>query len=271
MKQQRLKKFYLFFSSIFIFILHLPFVFAKNRPAEVAKPVESRVETTVVKEPVVIIKPSKNTIESNVSLIYDSLRLHLMGLSHQAFQVAMQGFNSLIKAGKFTNNKIISIVDFSQPSSKKRLFVIDLDKMKVMFNTYVAHGINSGKEFANEFSNRPQSNKSSLGFYQTSDTYMGKNGYSLHLHGLEKGINDNADKRDIVIHGADYVNEQLIQEQGYIGRSWGCPAVPEKLNKPIINTIKNGSCLFIYGADKNYQIHSGILKEATAMADNSLN
>ena len=98
--------------------------------------------------------------------IYDSLRLNLMGLSQQAFQCAMQGFDYLLKAGKITNDKIISIVDFSQPSYKKRLFVIDLEKYKVVFNTYVAHGVNSGKEYAEQFSNRPESNQSSLGFYE---------------------------------------------------------------------------------------------------------
>ena len=98
------------------------------------------------------------------------------------------------------------------------------------------------------------------------DTYNGKNGYSLHLQGLEKGINDNADNRAIVMHGADYVSENLIHSQGYIGRSWGCPAVPEKLHKPIINKIKNGTCLFIYSPDKNYLVHSKILQDAVGMA-----
>ena len=103
------------------------------------------------------------------------------------------------------------------------------------------------------------------------DTYNGKNGYSLHLLGLEKGINDNADSRAIVMHGAEYVSEDYIQSQGYIGRSWGCPAVPEKLHKPIINKIKNGTCLFIYSPDKSYLLHSKILKEATEMAYNNNN
>ena len=112
---------------------------------------------------------------------------------------------------------------------------------------------------ASNFSNALQSYKSSLGFYQTLGTYMGGHGYSLRLEGLEKGINDNANRRDIVIHGAPYVNESLIRSQGYIGRSWGCPALPENLNKPIINTIKNGTCLFIYGNNKSYVKRSKII------------
>ncbi len=223
--------------------------------------------TTTASNATLIVPASGNAL----SHIYDSLRLNLMGLSQQAFQYAMHGFDYLVKAGKITNDKIISIVDFSQPSYKKRLFVIDLHTCKVVFNTYVAHGVNSGKEFAEQFSNRPESNQSSLGFYETLDTYIGKNGYSLHLQGLEKGFNDNADNRAIVMHGADYVSEEYIQSQGYIGRSWGCPAVPEKLHKPIINKIKNGTCLFIFSPNKNYLIHSQLLKQAEAMAYNSKN
>ena len=129
----------------------------------------------------------------------------------------------------------------------------------MLFNTYVAHGQNSGKEFANRFSNAPESFQSSLGFYETSETYQGKNGYSMHLTGLEKGINDKADQRAIVMHGAPYVSENYIHSQGYIGRSWGCPAVPEKHNKPIIDRIKNGTCLFIYAGNKTYSRKSKIL------------
>ena len=245
----------------------MPFVFAKNKPKGEPVPAENKIE--------VLASANSNLVAATApggnafGKLYDSLRLNFMGLSQQAFQYAMQGFDYLSKAGKIANDRVISIVDFSQPSSKKRLFIIDLDRQKVVFNTYVAHGVNSGKEYAEQFSNRPESNQSSLGFYETMDTYNGKNGYSLHLQGLEKGINDNADSRAIVMHGADYVSEGFIQSQGYLGRSWGCPAVPEKLHKPIINTIKNGTCLFIYSPNKNYFIHSKILKDAAAMAFNN--
>jgi len=260
MKKQSIKKFYFFFSSIFIFILHIPFVFAKNKPVATAKPESAKIETLVSNDFATTVVPVKS--ENAVGAIYDSLRLNIMGLSKQAFQCAMHGFDYLVRAGKITNDKIISIADFSLPSSKKRLFIIDLSQNKILFNTYVAHGVNSGKEYASQFSNRPESNQSSPGFYETMNTYNGKNGYSLHLQGLEKGINDNADSRAIVMHGAPYVSEGMIQSQGYLGRSWGCPAVPEKLHKPIINKIKNGSCLFIYSPDKNYLSRSAILKQA---------
>jgi len=193
--------------------------------------------------------------------VYDSLQLSDRGLSRQVFEYAIRGFNKIRTTGALENDSILSIVDFSKPSSEKRLFVIDVKNYKLLFNTYVAHGIRSGKEFARFFSNAPESNKSSLGFYKTADTYIGKNGYSLHLVGLERGFNDNAYKRDIVIHAADYVNEQMIRSKGWIGRSWGCPALPEYLSRPIIDNIKNGTCLFIFGADKKYLLRSSMLKE----------
>ena len=112
---------------------------------------------------------------------------------------------------------------------------------------------------ATQFSNVPESLQSSLGFFTTSSTYNGKNGYSMHLKGMEDGINDKAEERAIVMHGAPYINENIINDRGYIGRSWGCPAVPEKLNKPIIDKIKNGSCLFIYSKNSRYQQTSKIL------------
>ena len=196
---------------------------------------------------------------SSVYFLYDSLRLDRQGLSRRAFEYAMQGLECLKQSGDIDKDGVISIVDFSLPSSSKRLFVIDLNSLKVLYCTYVAHGYNSGLEYANQFSNKLQSNKSSLGFYKTLDTYMGGHGYSLKLEGLERGINDNANRRDIVIHGAAYVSEGLIRAQGYLGRSQGCPAIPEKLHRPIINKIKNGTCLFIYSLDKNYLRHSRIL------------
>jgi len=116
---------------------------------------------------------------------------------------------------------------------------------------------------ANQFSNTPESYKSSLGFYVTQETYNGNHGYSLKLEGEERGINDNAENRAIVMHSAWYVNESIIRSQGYIGRSEGCPAVSEELSAPIINKIKNGTCLFLYSPDKNYLTQSRILKLAS--------
>jgi hypothetical protein len=139
------------------------------------------------------------------------------------------------------------------------LYVIDLKNQGIIYNTVVAHGRNSGNEYAKSFSNNPSSHKSSLGFYITEGTYNGGNGYSMKLQGAETGINDKALARAIVMHGADYANEEVIGKKGYLGRSYGCPAVPQKLNKKIIDTIKEGNCLFVYYPDQNYLKKSKLL------------
>ena len=202
---------------------------------------------------------SADSKSSSMLMLYDSLHLSSMGLSEQAFEYAVKGYSYLKEKGTLLNTKVLSIIDFTQPSSRKRLFIVDVENFKLLFNTYVAHGQNTGEEYARKFSNKPESFQSSLGFYVTTGTYFGKNGFSMQLNGLEYGINDRADERAIVMHGAPYVSEGFIRSRGYLGRSHGCPAVPEKLNKPIIDKIKNGSCLFIYGNDKKYLNRSKIL------------
>lgn len=253
MQNPILKKTYSSLAVFFIFILHVPLIFANSKPYNELNGTESH--TTAASK---LVMGSEHFLNSADEL-YDSMQLNLMGLSKQTFAYAIKGFHHLLQTGQLKNDNIISIVDFSMPSTKKRLFVIDLDQAKVVFNTYVAHGVNSGTAMASQFSNEPESYKSSLGFYETTNTYSGGHGYSLRLEGLEKGINDNTNRRAIVIHGAAYVNETLIKTQGYIGRSWGCPALPQNLYKPIIDKIKNGTCLFIYSPDKSYLNMSKII------------
>jgi hypothetical protein len=203
------------------------------------------------------INNSLLTVSSTV--IYDSLKLGEFGLNQKAFNYAWRGYLNLYEKGKITNPGYFSIADFSQSSRNKRLYIIDLQEMKIFMNTYVAHGRNSGGEFAKTFSNRPESHKSSLGFYITGKTYTGSHGLSLEIAGLEKGINDRASARRIVIHGANYVSDDFIESNPYIGRSYGCPAVPAEERDTIINTIKEGSCLFIYHPSKLYLNRSKIL------------
>nr|WP_236023392.1 murein L,D-transpeptidase catalytic domain family protein [Chitinophaga chungangae] len=192
------------------------------------------------------------TAMSAEAALYETLSLDSLGLSPEAYQYALQGHDRLQKEGKLRNDDILSIVDFSLPSTKKRLFVIDLASGKLLFNSLVSHGRNSGRDMATAFSNAPESFKSSLGFYVTGNTYRGAHGYSLRLEGEEEGINNNAMDRGIVMHAADYVNEKLARMQGYIGRSLGCPAIPPALHKKIIAKIQNGSCLFMYSPDEKY-------------------
>jgi hypothetical protein len=222
-------------------------------------PTKANYETAKAKTLVADIDPL-----DRYASVYDSLHLNVPNLSRQAFNDAIAGYNYLLAQGKIKNTGVLSIIDLSLPSSAKRLFVIDLNKVVLLFNTYVSHGRNSGKLMAEEFSNAFNSFKSSLGFYVTSGTYKGKHGYSLRLEGEEEGINDNALNRGIVMHSANYVTESFIKRQGYIGRSEGCPAVPPNMYKRIINAIKDGSCLFMYSQDKYYISHSPILNGGPA-------
>ena len=145
---------------------------------------------------------------------------------------------------------------------QKQLYVFDIDKKELLYSSVVSHGKNSGENYATSFSNQTGSYKSSLGFYLTENTYQGKNGYSLILNGLEKGINDKAKERAIVVHGAAYANPSVIAS-GRLGRSFGCPALPQTVTKPIINTIKDGSVMFIYANNANYLAQSSFLKTTT--------
>ena len=194
----------------------------------------------------------------NKKELYDSLGLEELGLDRTVFDIALKGMEKLLTLNKLHAN-ILSIADFSKPSTFKRLYVIDLDQSIVLFNTWVAHGRNTGTEWAQQFSNKPRSNKSSLGFFVTGNTYIGSNGYSLKLMGMEKGFNNNAYQRAIVIHGADYVGEKNIQDLGYLGRSQGCPAVMPEINTPLINSIKEGTCFFIYHPSPGYLQKSPLL------------
>lgn len=193
-------------------------------------------------------------VESYISSLYKKIDFgNCTRLSFEVFGKAMRGYINLKNAGKLNNGKeIISICDFNQPSVVERLWVIDLVAKKVLFNTYVAHGAATGEDCAVQFSNVQNSHKSSLGFYVTMQPYQGDHGTSLRLHGVDQGFNDAAFKRDIVVHGADYVSDDFICNNQRLGRSWGCPAVPLCYAEPIVNTIKDGTCLFIYYPDTKY-------------------
>ncbi len=180
-------------------------------------------------------------------------------ISIEALQNAVKVYQQLKLAGQLNNQQFLTIADFSKPSSEKRLFIINMEKMELVFKSLVAHGRNSGTLMAEKFSNKMESYQSSMGFFITGNVYNGKHGMSLQLEGIEAGINDKAKQRAIVIHGADYVNEQLIKKQGYIGRSLGCPAVPNNQVKDIIETIKGSSLFYIHTPDKSYLQKSNLI------------
>lgn len=195
----------------------------------------------------------------NKLTLYEGMNLDKLGLSKEAFEYGVKGFQNLIDQGKVANDKILTIIDFSKPSTDERMYVLDMENLEVLYQTYVSHGVNSGKLYATKFSNVTGSYMSSLGFYVTKNTYSGEHGFSLKLDGLEKGINDNAFRRAIVMHSADYASKGFIRLQGYLGRSYGCPALPKEVSKPIIETIKDGSCVFIYAPLKSYESKSKLI------------
>lgn len=215
-----------------------------------------RVSTTAERNAAITIDEA---LTKESAVLYDSLRLDEFGLNEKAFQYAWRGYQYLLEKGKLANADYLSICDFSQSSRNKRLYIIDLAGMTIFKNTYVAHGRNSGGEFAKYFSNDPKSHKSSLGFYVTGKTYVGQHGLSLNIDGIEKGINDKAMYRRIVLHGSDYVGDDFLGANPFSGRSYGCPAVPACETDTIVNTIKEGSCLFIYYPSGNYLKRSKIL------------
>jgi len=191
--------------------------------------------------------------------LYSAWHLAESGLSQDAFEKAVTGYNTLEAKRMLNNDRLLTIIDYSKPSSQKRLYVLDMTSGEIVFNTLVAHGRNSGLDYASDFSNVNSSLKTSLGFYITMGTYMGGNGYSMKLMGCEKGINDNAYTRAIVFHGADYVSNDFLRNNGYLGRSYGCPAVSIADNRKIIEKIKNGSCMFLYHPTKKYTERSRLL------------
>ena len=201
---------------------------------------------------------SSNWLEQEVNAIHaqaDNLDTHVLRLSLTAYQHAREK--------GYDNRQLLTIVDYSKPSTERRLWVIDLKTNKVLFNTWVAHGKNSGELNSTSFSNSARSLKSSLGVFVTEDTYDGHNGYSLRVQGLEQGINDNAHNREIVFHGADYANVEAVKGLGRLGRSWGCFAVSRKVSGALINTIKHDTVVVAYYPDKNWLKHSPYLVPTT--------
>ncbi|TDD93985.1 murein L,D-transpeptidase catalytic domain family protein [Flavobacterium cellulosilyticum] len=212
---------------------------------------------TINKKPDVSISLEPSS-DSNIEMVYDNLHSNQFDLPNlESFKEALKGFYSLKDKGLIQKD-ILTLVDFSMSSNTKRLWVIDLSTNTILYNSLVAHGRNTGEEYASSFSNSNSSFKSSLGFYVTGETYNGKHGMSLKLDGIEKGINDNARIRGVVMHAADYVSKSFIKCNKRLGRSLGCPAIPEESLKGIVNTIKDKSCLFIYHPSRGPKAFSAL-------------
>ncbi len=199
-----------------------------------------------------------------ISLFYDKLGDKFEKPDFDVFKQAVTGF-FVLKAINEVEKNLLTIVDFSLSSNDERMWIVDLNEMKIVHKSLVSHGRNSGELYASQFSNTPSSYKSSLGFYLTSDIYYGKHGMSLLLDGLEQGINDKARERAIVMHSADYVSNDFIKRQGRLGRSLGCPAIPMVDHKKVITMLSGRSCLFIYYPDAVYHENTGMFVEDKAL------
>lgn len=180
------------------------------------------------------------------------------GANPQVLSLALKATSCATLLGMEPSSRL-AVIDYSKPSTEPRLWVFDLSLHRLLFHDFVAHGRDSGANFATSFSNDPGSAQTSLGLFRTLGTYFGHNGYSLRMDGLEHGVNDNAFNRDIVIHGADYVNPALASTQGRLGRSLGCPAVRRAVASKVINALKDGQYVFAYYPDRNWLQNSEFL------------
>ena len=204
-----------------------------------------------------VFSPTSETLkfinfELDLYKLYEDAGLQAAGLNLEVFNKAMVGYLNLLHQGKLSDKKILAIADFDKPSAEKRLWVLDLENRKLLHHSLVAHGKNSGLEKAETFSNVPQSEMSSLGFFVTQGTYQGKHGLSLKLEGMDKNYNTNAAVRNVVVHGADYVSEDFVKQHGRLGRSQGCPALPMDTHEEIISTIQDRTVLYLHASDAGY-------------------
>lgn len=196
----------------------------------------------------------------SIKTLYNEIGLAGYKLPYNVFRLGMVGYLSLKKEGVLSGKNLLTIIDFSKPSTEKRFYTIDLANLVLKYHTYVAHGRNTGQNMAKSFSNIPHSNQSSLGFYVTGETYVGSKGYSLRLDGMEKSFNDKIRSRAVVIHAADYATENWIRRYGRLGRSQGCPALPPGISREVINSIKERTPIFTYYPDDDYLSASRYLK-----------
>ncbi|MBS1604081.1 MAG: murein L,D-transpeptidase catalytic domain family protein [Bacteroidetes bacterium] len=233
---------------------------AAAEPAPVAATTEAKEETSngIISASAAKAAELRMVINQAV-MLYSNMKLERQGLDPKAFEYAWRGYYNLLKKGVIRKRTVLSICDFSQSCCSKRMYVIDVRHRKLLFRTYVAHGQNSGEEYATSFSNEPDSYKSSLGFYVTNRVYYGRNGLSLRLNGVDSGYNDLALKRNIVLHGSSYVGDKYMQDFGTLGTSLGCPALPAAISGRIIRAVKDGSCLFIYHPTQQYLDNSIVI------------
>ncbi|WP_081209567.1 murein L,D-transpeptidase catalytic domain family protein [Salegentibacter sediminis] len=239
----------------------LIFSFAFTTSSKLPKTLNSKLEASAAPA---LVSEEIETFSEKVATVYGEFAENSASMpTLKVFERAMTGYSKLDAKGK-VGNQLLTVIDFGLSSTTKRMWILDMNTKNVLFHTYVSHGKNTGGEFATKFSNTVNSLQSSLGFYVTGKTYYGKNGLSLYLDGQEKGFNHNARKRYVVVHGADYAEPSFIDRIGRLGRSYGCPAVPNSIAKDLIEKIKGRSVIYIHKEDKNYLKNSKLLNSVTA-------
>ena len=242
------------FTTLFVSIAIALISFSFNNPSA-KKAAAASVATIAIADSVTTPETKAATLSA---ALYEKLDLANLNLSQEALDYAIKGYEKLNASGAVNNNRYLTVIDFSQSGRQKRFYLIDMHEQKLVMNTFVSHGKNTGLDMAKDFSNTMNSEKSSLGFYITDATYTGKHGMSLRLKGQEEGFNSNAMARGIVVHGAAYVNAGRVNS-AFMGRSQGCPALPEAEYAKAINYIKDGSVMFIYHPMQNSVQQSPIL------------
>ena len=246
----------------------LPFLASLFLATPLAGPITKSMAGDASRNELAVAKASfspEAMFDQKLRATYSALGAEQEGLRFETFAKAMTGYLNLRQDGKLAEGKqVLTVIDFDLPSTEKRLWVLDLAKNNILFHTLVAHGHNSGENEATNFSNTDQSNMSSLGFYATGSEYEGKHGHSLRLQGLDEGYNTNAAARSVVMHGADYVSEDFIKQNGRLGRSLGCPALPMDQYSQIIDAVNGGTCLFLNKSDAGYS--SRFLNQNVAIA-----
>jgi hypothetical protein len=186
------------------------------------------------------------------------------GLAPHVFDLALSAAACAVRSGSIEDLSTLTVIDYSRPSTDKRLWVFDLRARALVYEELVAHGSGSGENVATTFSNEPETHQSSLGLFRTEDTYVGKNGYSLRLRGLDAGFNDRAYERAIVMHGAPYVSDDVARTQGRLGRSWGCPALRAGVARQVIDTVKGNGLLFAYYPNQKWLDSSKYLGDCSS-------
>ncbi len=185
-------------------------------------------------------------------------------LDPNVFELALTAASCALRSGDIEDLSTLTVIDYSRPSTEKRLWVFDLRARALRYEELVAHGSGSGENMATSFSNEPETHQSSLGLFRTEDAYVGRNGYSLRLRGLDKGFNDRAYERAIVMHGAPYVSEEFARAQGRLGRSWGCPALRSGVAREVIDSVKGSGLVFAYYPDQRWLQSSEYLRDCEA-------